>query len=288
VKDGVIVAHAGIWPITFGKGPDALRGVQMIDWASDKKSPGAGIALVRMFAETFDFIYSIGGSEMTRKILPVFGFVEYASQWRAVRPLRPVRQILTHQTRNWKLAPRLVRNWMWSRPKAQSPHPTWSAAPIAPGEISPDLYTAAMADASFSMRPPAFFEYLLRSPVARFSLYAIVDGSTPIGHFALSLLHGQARVAGIWVRHPGRDAWTAAYLLAQQTARRTGGNEIVAAGCDGPARDAAIQSGFRILPGTPVFLLNKQQRLRLSPGFQLQLSDSDAAFLDGGSAEYWT
>ena len=117
---------------------------------------------------------------------------------------------------------------------------------------------------------------------------ALVDGSTPIGHFALSLLYGQARVAGIWMRHPGRDARTAAYLLAQQIARRTGGNEIVVAGCDGPARDAAIQSGFRILPGTPVFLHNKQQSLRLSPGFQLQLSDGDAAFLDGDSADCWT
>jgi hypothetical protein len=102
-------------------------------------------------------------------------------------------------------------------------------------------------------------------------------------------MSGQARVAGIWVRHPRpRCLDRRAYLLAQQIARRTGGNEIVVAGCDGPARDAAIQSGFRILPGTPVFLHNKQQSLRLSPGFQLQLSDSDAAFLDGGPADCWT
>ena len=35
-QNGAIVAHAGIWPMSFVSGPDLVRGVQMIDWASAK------------------------------------------------------------------------------------------------------------------------------------------------------------------------------------------------------------------------------------------------------------
>lgn len=38
-RDGVVVAHAGILPLAFDGGE--VRGVQMIDWASSKDSPGA-------------------------------------------------------------------------------------------------------------------------------------------------------------------------------------------------------------------------------------------------------
>ena len=90
-RDGVIVAHAGIYPLTIDM--RRVRGAQMIDWASAKESPGAGLALLQKLDAMFDFIYSIGGSEMTRKLLPAFGFVEYARQWKGARPLRPLQQI---------------------------------------------------------------------------------------------------------------------------------------------------------------------------------------------------
>jgi hypothetical protein len=149
-RDGVIVAHAGIWPMMFGAGADAVRGIQMIDWAASKESPGSGLALVLELTGMFDFIYSIGGSEMTRKVLPAFGFVEHTRQWNGARPLRPVRQILTHQTRNWKLAPKLVRNCLWAMPKSIRSYKNWKATEILPREISREIYLAGMAAASAS------------------------------------------------------------------------------------------------------------------------------------------
>src|SRR3984893_13934269 len=134
-RNDVIVAHVGIYPLTFGTGE--VRGVHMIDWASAKDCPGAGLALVRKLNTMFDFIYAIGGSEMTRKVLPAFGFVEYARQWRGARPLRPFQQILKHQYRNWKLAPRLVRNFLWALPNASESVPEgWKAEEIGSGDVS--------------------------------------------------------------------------------------------------------------------------------------------------------
>jgi hypothetical protein len=286
-RDDGIVAHAGLYPVTFAAGE--VRGIHMIDWASAKESPGAGLALVQKLGAMFDFIYSIGGSQMTCKALPAFGFIETARQWRGALPLRPLRQILEHQNRNWKLAPRLIRNSLWAlNPAGSRLGKSWKAQEIGPAEISEEFYSQSMADASFSPRPPAFFEYLLRCPVMPIKLYAIEDEQGPRGHFALGTLRGQSRVAGVWLRDPDREAWQAAIFLAQKAARLAGACEIVAAGTAGPSERWAIESGLHIVEHTPVFLLNKKGKLLAPPDFQYQLSDYDGLFMDMGSASYWT
>ncbi|MGO8793619.1 MAG: hypothetical protein ACLQLC_02255 [Candidatus Sulfotelmatobacter sp.] len=288
-KDGAIVAHAGLWPITWPAAPQAARGIHMIDWASSSDSPGAGLALVQKLAAMFDFIYSIGGSEMTCKVLPAFGFIEYTRQWKGARPLRPLRQILTHQTRTWKLAPRLLRNSLLAMTKGANPYQNWQAIAIQPEKLSGESYLSQAAGASFSPRPPAFFEYLLRCPSARFRLYGIMAGRELKGHFVISVLRGQARIAGVWLREPTSEAWTAAYFLARQTALGLRGcNEVVVFGSENHSRTAAAHAGFRIMPGPTLYLLDKQKKLSLAPDFQFQLADGDLAFLDSGKPSYWT
>lgn len=298
-RDGVIVAHAGIYPLTFGAGE--VRGVHMIDWASAKESPGAGLALLLKMDTMFDFIYSIDGSEMTRKILPAYGYVECARQWKGARPLRPLQQILKHQYRqilkhpyrDWKFAPRLVRNFLWALALPKAPdgclHEGWKSEEIGPSEVSEKFYSQNMADACFSPRPPEFFEYLLRCPVMQIHLYGIQDKRGPKGHFAIGVLRGQARVVGVWLRDPYREAWQAAFSLAQQAATRLEGTcEIVAAGTEGPSEQGAAGSGLRIVGHTPVYLRNKKGKLALPPDFQFQLSANDGFFLDSGNSSYWT
>ncbi len=288
-RDGAIVAHAGLWPLTFGTGAGALRGIHMIDWASAREVPGAGLALVQKLAALFDFIVAIGGSEMTRKVLPAFGFAEQAQQWTGTRPLRPVRQIITHQTRNWKLAPRLVRNSLlaWRGTKSVE---GWRSAEIRPRDIAPELYAEQNAEnAHASPRSPAFFEYLSRCPAARVTLYGIYDDRGLRGHFALTLVRGQARVAGVWLIKPDRVAWNAAYALAQQSTRQLhDASEIVATGTGDLSGKGAADSGFRVSKSAPVYLLNKRGKLTLSTGFQFQLSDDDEAVLDTGAVAYRT
>lgn len=281
-RDGAIVAHAGLYPATFRAGDTEVHGVHMIDWASAKESPGAGLALVQKLAAMFDFMYVIGGSEMTRKILPGFGFVEYAAQWNGARPLRPWQQILTHQYKNWKLVPRLIRNYRWaiSEPEIDA---RWTAEEIQASAIS-----GGISDRFFH-RPPAFFEYLLRCPALRVHLYAIQLEGEPAGHFAIAVVRGQGRVAGVWLREATSETWKSALSLAQKTASGLDGvNEIAIAGTAGVSEEAAQRSGLQIAGHTPVYLLNKKGKLALPPDFQFQLSDDDGLFRDTGTAAYWT
>lgn len=283
-RDGEIVAHAGLYPVTLSSAGVDIRGVHMIDWASAKESPGAGLALVQKLAAMFDFMYVIGGSEMTRKILPGFGFVEYASQWNGARPLRPWRQILTHQYRNWKLLPRLVRNYRLALREAPADGSLegWTSQKISPSVV---IGTATC----FTPRPPAFFEYLLRCPATRIRLYGVQHQGEPQGHFAIGVVRGQARIAGVWLRYPDPETWKTVYVLAQQAAAQIeDAYEIAAAGTAGISEQAAERSGLRIVGHTPVHMLNKKGKLALPPDFQFQLSDDDALFRDVGSAAYWT
>lgn len=292
-REGVIVAHAGLWPMTFGGAAGSARGIQMIDWASAKDSPGAGVALVQKLTGMFDFIYSIGGSADTRKVLPAFGFREYKQQWKGVRPLRPLQQMLTHQSRDWKLAPRLVRNLMWTMKGNHNADRRWEAVQVQPEELSTAAFTSLPPEgreADFSPRSPAFFEYLARCPVSKFSTYRILEDGRVQGHFTLSLVRGQARLAGVWLEHPNAETWAGAYsLVKQQALRLPGANELIASGTDsGPSRAAAEDAGLRTVAGPLVYLLDKRKKLSLSPDFQFQFSDDDGAFADGGTAAYWS
>jgi hypothetical protein len=285
-RDGRLVAHAGIWPVSF-EGENAVRGVQLIDWCAAKDSPGAGMALVQKFAAMFDFMYSIGGSDMTRKVLPACGFIEVTHAWTGARPLRPLRQMLTHQAVNWKLAPRFVRNCVWSSSPAKRSNPGWQTVAMQPSDTPSGLIPVSQP--CFSVRSPAFFEYLLRCPSIPYRLHGISNENGLQGYFALGVLRGQARIGGVWLRRPCEEHWRAAYTLAQEAALQLkGAYEIVATGSIGPSGQAAVLAGLRIMRDTPVFLLNKHRRLTLPRDFQFQMSDDDAAFLDLGEPSYYT
>jgi hypothetical protein len=274
-RDGVITAHAGLWPLVV----NGVRGVHMIDWASAPEAPGAGLLMVQKLAAMFDFIIAIGGSEMTRTILPAYGFVEHARQWTGARPIHPLRQILTHQHKNWKLIPRLARNLMWSL--GSSAPSGWMAAEIAPEQVIPE---------SAAPRSAAFFRYLMACPVARVHFYEMRGGGSPRGHFVLSIIRGQARLAGVWLRETSPESARAAYALAQAEAQKLSGtNEFIAAGSGAETEQGARESGLRLTSErTPVFLLNKKKNLALPPGFQFQLVEYDGFFLDTGSYSYLT
>ena len=283
-REGAIVSHVGIWPVILG----TVRGASMLDWASAKDSPGSGLTLLQKLAGKFDFLYSSGGSEMTRKVLPAFGFVEHARAWRAARPLRPLSQMLSHQFRNWKLAPRLARNWLWSMQPAARPATGWASEEIAAEEVSSALFSEDLAEARLIPRPAAFFDYLRRCPGVPCRVWRMQGAGATQGYYALGVLHGQARIGGVWLRNPVHDHWRAAYSLAQQTAAQLADAcEIAAVGTEGVSAEAAVEAGLRIRETRPVFLMTRKGGPSLRRDFEFQLADDDGIFLDVGDF-YWT
>ena len=104
------------------------------------------------------------------------------------------------------------------------------------------------------------------------------------------VLRGQARLAGVWLAEPrAQGDWEKAYSLARRTALGLAeANELVAMGSDGFSREGAVKAGFQMMPGLPVYLLDKKKKFSPPEGFQFQLCDNDGAFLDTGDAGYWS
>jgi hypothetical protein len=268
-RDGRIVAHVGLWPVAVPSGATTERGVQMIDWASDPQAPGAGVSLLQRLTKSFDFVYSVGGSEMTHSILPKFGFRTVAEALTWARPIRPWRQMLRHQSKDLRLPLRFLRNIWWSMTPPRVLERGWAA--VEPG--ADGLAVPA------SERDESFFGYLQQCPVARCLTFHIVRDGLKAGYFALSIVREQTRVTGVWLEKPSPENWRTAFHLAQDAALKyTGTSEIIARCATAASATAAGQAGMRLRARTPVFLFRKGLGAEPLP-LQFQLCDDDAAFL---------
>jgi hypothetical protein len=277
-RDGRIVAHVGLWPVTVRIGGNRERGVNMIDWSSDPLAPGAGLSLLQRMTRSYDFVYSIGGSEMTQTILPKFGFRTVAQTLSWARPIRPWRQMLHHQSRDLRLPLRLARNIWWSRTPARAIARGWAAVEAGAG-AGPDFPAE---------RDDAFFRYLQQCPAARCLTFHILSQSRKVGFFALSILREQTRITGVWLEDPSPENWRTAFHLAQEAAlRHTDTSEIIATGATEASARAAGEAGMRLRGSLPVFLFRKSGGTDAVP-LQFQLSDHDAFFRGGRLADFWT
>jgi len=280
-KDGRMVAHIGLWPVTSRTGSKSETGVHIIDWAADPEASGSGVFLLQQMARTFDFVYAIGGSDATQSILPKFGFRAVAEAHVWARPIRPWRQFRNHQSVDWRLPARLARNVWWSHSPGRFVDPNWTAAES--NEISSDGL-GMLASESTS----AFFRYIRRCPSIQSRIFHVLHDARPVGFFMLSAVWEQARVAGLWLEDSSTAAWAAAFRLAQDNALKlTSASELIARCGPGPANLGAEKAGLRLRARIPVFVFRKSggvEPLQLSFHFL----DNDAFFLGGPSAGFAT
>ena len=270
-RDGRIIAHVGLWPVTVRTDAKSERGVHAMDWAADTQARGAGVSLFMSLTKSYDFVYGMGGSEMTRSILPKLGFRKVAEALTWARPLRPWRQMLKHQRKDLRLPLRLARNIWWSRIPPRVIPRGW--APVEPGAGSAGWLAALARE-----RDEFFFRYLQQCPVAPCLTFHIANGGRIVGFFVLSVVGEQARVAGVWLENPSPDTWRIAFHLAQDAAlKHTNTSELIARCTTEASAIAAGQAGMRLRMRTPVVLFRKDGGAEPLP-LQCHLCDSDAIF----------
>jgi hypothetical protein len=285
-RDGVIVAHGAPWPSTVHI-PDgaALRGAQVIDWAAEPSAPGSGLTLMKNIApEHVDLIFALGGSEATRKILPVFGFRPFNELWTFAKPLRPWAQMATHQHQNWKSAARLIRNLGWSLSPA-SPAPGWSSRAVEAGEIR--NWPAPRDGTTVLGRDAQRFRYFEKCKMIRAQLYVVDREGREAGYFYLVFVPGQARVADAW--SISVEGWKQVYALAIARAledRRT--NEITTIAGLEDAQRALEQRGFQRRGAERLMIYDPKKTLDAPARLHFQMIDNDAFFRHSGRPEYET
>jgi hypothetical protein len=227
--------------------------------------------MIKYLTRNYDFVYGIGGEESTRAILPKLGFRPIAEALTWARPIRPWRQMLKHQSKDWHLPARFARNFWWSR--------------IPPRRVPREWAAAAATNEGFAIlaheRDESFFPYLQQCPLASCLTFNIVNGSRVAGFFALSVVGEQARLVGVWLESPSPENWRVAFHLAHGAAlKHTNTSELVAMCSTEASAIGARQAGMPLRVRTPVVLFRKDGT-ELSPPLQFQLCDSDALFITG-------
>jgi len=286
-RDGKMAAHGCTWPMRFLAISRAWRGQYLIDWAADASVTGAGILLLRRTAALVEGVCVVGGSAMTLAILPKIGFREFNPMWFAARPLHPLLQIRTHQTRNWKLPLRLVRNTLLRYWPPLPAAPGWETVACAPGDIPESLWPQPSGTLVVCGRSAAQFDFLLQCPAVRFSFHGLSRQGKLAGYFCLGLTQRQVRIVDLWTPSQTVEDWTAAYATAFRAALRVPGAAEVAAASSLPAgQQALLRCGFRILEKTPVKLYGSKEFLSCGETFHIQMADSDVSFMHGNRPQY--
>lgn len=282
-----ILAHAGLWPVQMCSEEGCHPGMHLIDWAAHWEAPGAGVALLRQIRRTGEVIYTLGGTKVARQIFSAFGFRPIAQLDYYARPLRPWKQILTHQYRwHWKTPARLLRNGWWSLwPRIEVGY--WSATCVDPQDNT--LWPFPLPGVVVFKRNSDKFRYLALCPLIQTRFYIVCKRDTAVGYFVLTFAPGQARIADAWTPSKDPASWEKLFALATEEAlRHPGANEIVTlAGMD-PARAALSTCGYHKIKQEALMVHDPKHVLPVGSSVHFQMVDNDHCFLHSGTPIYLT
>jgi len=289
-KDGRAVAHACAYPVTLSTPSGPLRAIHMGDWAADREDAGAGMLVWRHLSELAPVMLTVGGSPVTRELLPCMRY-RIAHNWNLyARPVRPWKQFRTDPfRRGWKQPPRILRNAAWSR-RPLAGHAGWSLRKVDRFDetIRPLLDTSAQIPFVRAVRSPELLNYFLTCPAATFSGYLILSNQQVRGWLLLSSIAHQTRIADLWVDSADAAAWSSAVSLAVETASSDPDcSEIAAASATDLGRQAIEANGFHVCEKEPVFVYDRQGMLE-GQTLQLEMIDGDVAFFLNPAYPYLT
>jgi hypothetical protein len=278
-----IVAHACAWPIQLSLPMGSLKAFHLVDWAAAPGNPGAGVQVLRQCCSEMAAAFCIGGSEMTKKILPAFGFRLYNHMTFMRRPLRPVRTALRESPLDWKMPARVVRNVQWYYSPSLALPQEWRVTPVDPEQIPEALMSASSEDIAVSQRSPQLLSHIMSCPALQRSACALVSrgSGAPAAYFLLVQVGDQVRLADYGPASLDEETSRIVGLGAQVLARSLfpDAMSIIAATSETSSRSGFLQSGFRLLRDEPIKVLKLNKALGSISQFRLTLIDGDALCL---------
>jgi hypothetical protein len=168
-KEGKLLAHGCIWPIQLVTSLGRSMCFHLIDWAARRDAAGAGMQVLRRCGAGLTAQFAIGGSAMTRQILPRVGFRNYNSLWFLGGSLPPLKLNLPAG---------------------------WDVAIREPKEIPESLWPGVSPGLAIGMRSPQLLEHFSECPVIAKSLCCVLyKHSNPMAYLFLIQVGEQLRLA---------------------------------------------------------------------------------------------
>lgn len=286
-----IVAHGGIFPVTFLTEGREVAGIHLIDWAASPSVPGAGVLLLRKVASLTDVVLAVGGSSDTREVMPKIGFQHRADLQVYARVIRPWEQLRASAFKGWKAPIRLARNVLWSLAPMPSVPKEWSAVqtPQFDESVLSILQSRATREFTPCKRTIGMLNYMLGCPGAMFSAFLLMKAKELHGYFILSSVGRQCRVADILVNSSVPEDWRVAFAVATSTAA---GNpetcEVEAVSSIPLVSHAISHNGFHLRERCPIFLRDPKGLLADAPPLHINLLDGEGSYLSDPAHPFLT
>ena len=279
-KDGDIVAHCGVCPVTF-RLPDGttVPSVTMMDWAADPSAPGVGVRLFRKLMETTPTSFVIGGAPATRLIIPRIGFrpAGEASIYAAwLRPLREFRM----RPFTGRSTLRLLHGFTHPVRNRLRTQAGWEAAPISlfDESIQP-LLSNMKRPWTFCHRALADLNHLLQCPHLKMQGFLLKRQGQLIGYFVLGKAEWEARLFDLVVDSDRIDDWNLACAAITQAVRLDPQVARIRVQATFPVlRDALAWNGYWCQYKEPIMIHDPTKVLDRAFPVSFQLFDGDAGY----------
>jgi hypothetical protein len=284
-----LLAHAGVIPGTCAMGARRVRIIHVIDWAARRSAPVAGVSLMKHLSRLTDALLAIGGSAVTRQILPLLGFRPCGSATAYVRTLRPLRILTPSVHTPWRVPARFVRSVVWTLKAPSATSDDWQARPISLNDTQAvaSVIPAPTRDLAVLERNEDLFRYALTCPIAPMELYAMEKAGRVRGYFLLSFAPGQARIADCWMESEDAADWRALiHCAVRQAKRNPRAAELVTWASDAALSRCLLECGFHARETVKAQLLAADDSHFPAATVRLQMLDNDAAYRHPGRNEF--
>jgi len=279
-KDGRIAAHGGVCPVTLRlPSGQTVSSITILDWAADPSTPGSGVHLYRTLMEMASTSFVIGGTPVTRQIIPRIGFrqvgealsyaawlrpwSEFRLRFRAPRSALALLHGLTHPARNRRPA---SAGW-----DCDSVHQfDDSILPILNG---------SQRSWTFCQRTVADLNCLLQCPHIKIQGFLLRRQGRLLGYFIIGKMQWEARLLDLALDSADANDWNLACAMVTEAARVDPEVSRIRTQSTLPALTEALRwNGYWLQHREPVLVHDPANALEGAFPVSFQLVDGDSGY----------
>ncbi len=279
-KNGKIVAHCGVCPVTFHL-PDgkAVESLTMTDWAAEPSAAGAGIKLFRNLMAMAPASFVIGGTLMTRQIVPRIGFRQMGEALTYSGWLRPWHEFRVRPlTRRSVL--RLAHGWAYPVRNPRDAGEYWDFMQVTRFDDSlPPILSRKNHSWTTCERTLADWNYLLEYPYLAMAGFLLRRQGQLAGYFIVGKAGWEARVLDLFVDSEDADDWKRACGVITKAIQPDPEVCRIRILATVPIlQQALLSSGYWCQFKEPIFIYDRQHLLDGAFPVAFQLFDGDSGF----------
>jgi hypothetical protein len=279
-KEGGIVAHCGICPVTFHlPGGTTVNSATMMDWAADPSSPGVGIRLFRNLMEMTATSFVIGGAPATRLIVPRIGFRPAGEASIYAAWLRPWREFRTRPF-SGRSALRLLHGFSHPLRNRHRADTGWELTAISlfDESILP-LLSTTKRNWTFCQRTLADLNHLLQCPHLKMQGFLLKRQGQLVGSFVIGKAGWEARLLDLVLDSDRIEDWSLACAAVTEAARLDPQICRIRIQATFPVlRDALGQNGYWLQYNEPIMIHDPTKVLDRAFPVSFQLFDGDSGY----------